>query len=68
MLQPDQDQSGDMKDRNGNKIKPVDSFKYLRTFAKRDVYIRLGKTWGVLHSLNIIWKANLPENLKINFF
>ena len=31
-------------------------------------YIRLGKAWGALNNMDKIWKSNLPDSLKRNFF
>ena len=59
-----------MKTLNGEKIKPVDDFKYLGSYiasTERDVHIRLGKAWGVLNELHKIWKSNLPDSIKRNF-
>ena len=36
--------------------------------TKRDVDIRLGKAWGALKGMDKIWKSNLPDKLKRNFF
>lgn len=33
-----------------------------------DVNIRIGKAWGALDGLNVIWKSDLPHNLKRDFF
>ena len=66
-----QDASEEMKSLNGEKIKQVEDFKYLRSYiasTKHDVNIRLGKAWDALDELDKIWKSNLPDNLKRNFF
>ena len=66
-----QDESGGITCLNGGEIKHVDDFKYLGSYiasTERDVNTKLGKAWGALNELNKIWKSNLPENLKINFF
>lgn len=52
-------------------IKQVEDFKYLGSYiasTEHDVNIRLGKTWDALNELDKIWKSNLPDNLKRNFF
>ena len=56
---------------NGNNIEEKDEFAYLGSniaSTERDIQIRLGKAWGALHDLNKIWKSNLPEDLKRDFF
>ena len=53
-------------------IKKVDDFKYLGSYigsTEHDINIRISKAWANnLNNRNIIWKSNLIENLKINFF
>ena len=36
--------------------------------TEQDVNIRLGKAWTALNGMNNIWKSNLPDQLKRNFF
>ena len=53
-----------MKSLNGEKIKQVEDFKYLRSYiasTKHDVNIRLGKAWDALDELDKIWKSNLKQ-------
>ena len=60
-----------MRSLNGEKIKQVEDFKDLGSYTastERDVNIRLGKAWDALNELDNIWKSNLPDNLKRNFF
>ena len=60
-----------IKSLNGENIKKVDDFKYLGSYigsTEHDINIRTAKAWAALNNLNIIWKSNLRENLKINFF
>ena len=38
------------------------------TSTERDIEVRLGQAWGALHKLDKIWKSNLSEKLKRNFF
>ena len=60
-----------MRSLNGEKIKQVEDFKDLGSYTastERDVNIRLGKAWDALNELDKIWKSNLPDNLKRNFF
>ena len=49
----------------------VEDFKYLGSYVAstaHDIDIRLGKAWGALNETDKIWKSELPENLKRNFF
>ena len=49
----------------------MEDFKYLGNYiasTEHDVNIRLGKAWDALDELDKIWKSNLPDNLKRNFF
>ena len=66
-----QDASAGIKSLNGGKVKKVDDFKYLGSYigtTEQDVNIRIAKAWEALNSLNNIWKSNLPNQLKKNFF
>ena len=66
-----QDASEGMKSLTDEKIKQVEDFKYLGSYiasTEHDVNIRLGKAWDALNELDKIWKSNLPDNLKRNFF
>ena len=66
-----QDVSERMKSLDGEKIKQVEDFKYLGSYiasTEHDVNIRLGKAWNALNELDKIWKSNLTDNLKRNFF
>ena len=66
-----QDASERMKSLDGEKIKQVEDFKYLGSYiasTEHDVNIRLGKAWNALNELDKIWKSNLTDNLKRNFF
>jgi hypothetical protein len=66
-----QDSSVGMKSTNGKNIKQVDDFKYLGSYissTEHDVNVRLGKAWGALNAMDKIWKSNLPDKLKRNFF
>ena len=56
------------KSLNGENIKKVDDFKYLGSYigsTEHDINIIIA---NCIKNLNIIWKSNLRENLKINFF
>ena len=55
----------------GHDIKYVEEFKYLSIYigsTQHDVSIRIGSSWAALNSLNIIWKSNLSNKPKRNFF
>ena len=52
-------------------IKEVEDFTYLGSnvaSTEKDIDIRIGKAWGALNKLKQVWKSNLPDNLKRNFF
>ena len=60
-----------MKSLADKNIKQVLDFKYLGSYiasTEHDVNIRLGKAWSVLNQMDKIWKSNLSDNLKRNFF
>ena len=66
-----QDASVGMKSLADKHIKQVLDFKYLGSYiasTEHDVNIRLGKAWSALNQLDKIWKSNLSDNLKRNFF
>ena len=60
-----------MKARNGTILKQLEDFTYLGSniaSTEKDVNIRIAKAWGALDGLKILWKSNLPGNLKREFF
>ena len=60
-----------MKSLADKNIKQVLDFKYLGSYiasTEHDANIRLGKAWSALNQLDKIWKSNLSDNLKRNFF
>ena len=64
-------QEGSMKARNGTILKQLEDFTYLGSniaSTEKDVNIRIAKAWGALDGLKILWKSNLPGNLKREFF
>ena len=66
-----QDASEGMMSLDGEKRKQVEDFKHLGSYiasTEHDVNIRLGKAWDALNEMDKIWKSNLPDNLKRNFF
>ena len=63
--------NGEIRTLNRTSLKRVNEFVYLGSnisSTERDVDIRIGKAWAALDKLKVIWKSNLPENLKRNFF
>ena len=49
----------------------VEDFKYLGSYigsTKRDGNIRIAKAWAAQNNMNGIWKSNLTDKLKRNFF
>ena len=64
-------QEGLIKTIAGLSLKQVDTFTYLGSnigSTEKDVNIRIGKAWGALDGLNVLWKSDLPGNLKRDFF
>ena len=56
---------------NGGSLKLVDKFTYLGSsvsFTEKDINIRLAKAWTAIDRLLIIWKSNLSDKIKRNFF
>ena len=66
-----QNTSGGINSLNGECINQVDDFNYLGSLVastEHDVNDRLAKAWAALNEMNNIWKSNLPDQLKRNFF
>ena len=64
-------QEGSMKTVAGKPLKLVDTFTYLGSniaSTEKDVHIRIGKAWGALDGLHILWKSNIPDEMKREFF
>ena len=64
-------QEGFMKTVAGKPPKLVDTFTCLGSniaSTEKDVNIRIGKAWGALDGLHIIWKPNIPDEMKREFF
>ena len=60
-----------MKTVAGKALKLVDTFTYLGSniaSTEKDVNIRIGKAWGALDGLHIIWKSNISDEMKREFF
>ena len=55
----------------GHTLKQVDDFQYLGSWidtCSKDISIRIGKAWTALLKLNTIWKSNMSESLRVQFF
>ena len=64
-------EEGTMKTQNNIPLKKVDDFKYLGSYiasTDNDIKINIGKAWSALTNMNAIWKSNLPDGLKREFF
>ena len=64
-------QRGDISTLNRGSLKLVDKFTYLRSsVSSTEKYIntRLAKAWRAIDRLSVIWKSNLSDKLKRNFF
>ena len=64
-------QTGDISTLDGNPLKLVVKFTYLRSSVastKRDIDTRLTKAWTAINRLSIIWKSDLTEKMKRSFF
>jgi len=62
---------GTIKTIKNQQLKNVDNFVYLGSniaSTEKDVDMRIAKAWSVVKKLTTIWKSNLSENLKRNFF
>ena len=62
---------GTIKTIKNQQLKNVDNFEYLGSniaSTEKDVDIRIAKAWSAVNKLTTIWKSNLSENLKRNFF
>ena len=56
---------------NGGSLKLVDKFTYLGSSVsstKSDTNMRWMKAWTAIDRLSIIWKSNLSNKIKRNFF
>ena len=64
-------QKGDISTLNSGSLKLVDKSAYLGCIvssAENDINIHLAKTWTAIDKLWIIWKSNLSDKIKRNFF
>ena len=64
-------QTGDISTLDGTSSKLVDKFTYLGSGVsptKKDIDTRLTKAWAAIDRLSIIWKSDLTDKMKCNFF
>ena len=64
-------QEGDISTLNGGSLKLVDKFMYLSSSissAESDINIWLAQAWTTIDRLLIIWKSDLSDKIKCNFF
>ena len=64
-------QTGDISTLDGTPLKLVDKFTYLGSSissTERDIDTRLTKAWTAINRLSIIWKSDLTDKMKRNFF
>ena len=62
---------GDISTLNGCSLKLVDKFTYLRSSVsstENDINMHLVKAWTSINRLSIIWKSDLSDRIKCNFF
>ena len=64
-------QRGDISTLNGSSLKLVDKFTYLGSSissTEKDIDTRLAKAWTAIGRLSVIWKPDLTDKIKPNFF
>ena len=64
-------QTGDISTLEGTPLKLVDKFTYLGSSVEsteKDIETRLTKAWTAINRLSIIWKSDLTDKMKRNFF
>ena len=64
-------QRGDNSTQNGGPLKLVDKFTFLRSsvsLTETVINMRLAKTWTALDRLLVIWKSDLTDKNKMQFF
>ena len=64
-------QAGDISTLEGTSLKLVDKFTYLGSSVsstEKDIDMRLTKAWTAIDKLPIIWKSDLTDKMKRNFF
>ena len=64
-------QTGDISTLNGSYLKLVDKFTYLGSSVsstETDIDTRLAKAWTTINRLSVIWKSDITDKIKRNFF
>ena len=64
-------QTGDISTLDGTSLKLVDKFTYLGSSVSltiKKIDMRLMKAWTAINKLLIIWKSDLTDKMKCNFF
>ena len=64
-------QRSDISTLNGDSLKLVDTFTYLGSSVsstKNDINTHLAKAWTAIDRLSVIWKSELTDKIKRNFF
>ena len=64
-------QMGNISTLDGTSLKLVEKFTYLGSSVsstKKDIDMRLMKTWTAIDKLSIIWKSDLTDKMKRSFF
>ena len=64
-------QTGNISTQNDSSLKLVDKFTYLGSSVsstETDINTRLAKAWAAIDSLLVIWKSDLTDKMKRNFF
>ena len=62
---------GDISTLDGKPLKPVEQFTYLGSnisSTESDVNTRIGQAWSATNRLSAIWKSDLTDKLKQQFF
>ena len=64
-------QRGNISTLNGSSLKLVDMFTYLGSSVsstETDINTQLPKIWTATNRLSVIWKSDLTDKMKHNFF
>ena len=59
---------GDIPSSNGKPLKLVEYLSSNISSTDSDVYICIGKAWTAIDRLTTIWKSDLSDKIKQNFF
>ena len=65
------DQTGDIYILDGSSLKLVDKYTYLGSSVsstEKDIDTCLTKAWTAINKLSVIWKSDLTDKMKHNFF